>query len=147
MTNELDRAIATINRHLLYSKLCTVFIQNGNAKSCLQMLGIDLDNADEEPTQEMDTELLQPSETPLPSPDNTGTLETNERTHQLEPAPLETNKEPQTSEETTSPPVEKPKRRGRKKKEEVPRNDEFDEAYKKAYSEAMKDDKDGQTNG
>jgi len=128
MTNELDRAIATINRHLLYSKLCSVFIQNGNAKSCLQMLGIDLDNADEEPTQEMDTRFSAPSETP-----------------QLEPAPLETNKEPQTSEEPT--PVEKPKKRGRKKKEEVPRNDEFDEAYKKAYSEAMKDDKDGQTNG
>jgi len=142
MTNELDRAIATINRHLLYAKLCAVFIQNGNPKSCLQMMGIDLDTADEEPT---------PSAPPeLPSPDNVepSSLETStEPTQNEPPSPSEISPSPSTN-STESSNNEKPKRRGRKKKREVLDNqDEFDEAYKKAYSEVMKDDRNGQTNG
>jgi len=153
MTNELDRAIATINRHLLYSKLCAIFIQNGNVKSCLQMMGIDLDTADEEPTQQMNSQLNTPPELSPPSPDNSESS-TSETTSLY----METNEEsppPETGSsssnvETTQPPMdEKPKRRGRKKKKEVEkRGDEFDEAYRKAYSEVMKDDdKNGQTNG
>jgi len=151
MTNELDRAIATINRHLLYAKLCAVFIQNGNVKSCLQMMGIDLDSADEEPMTGVNTQLPSQQETPSVPPDTIESLQSqyelsSQSNDNIESSPIGTDTETLPSED---PPLEeKPKKRGRKKKKEVAENqDEFDEAYKKAYSEALKDDKNGQTNG